>query len=118
MERVRSTDPVLAALQTVLAAWRDQFQGDPVTVATKIEATMTSAGTFVHDRPLLNPDLRDALLSVAGRGGRIDVRALGNWLAKHVGRAVNMGDGRTLKIAKALTLLNGNLQWQVIERHP
>jgi putative DNA primase/helicase len=126
MERVRSTDPVLAALQTVLAAWRDQFQGDPVTVAkavkaaeaTKIEATMTSAGTFVHDRPLLNPDLRDALLSVAGRGGRIDVRALGNWLAKHVGRAVNMGDGRTLKIAKALTLLNGNLQWEVIERHP
>jgi hypothetical protein len=126
MERVRSTDPVLAALQTVLAAWRDQFQGDPVTVAkavkaaeaTKIEATMTSAGTFVHDRPLLNPELRDALLSVAGRSGRIDVRALGHWLARHVGRAVEMGDGRTLKIAKALTLWNGNLQWQVIERQP
>jgi hypothetical protein len=38
-------------------------------------------------------DLRDALMTVAGRGGKIDGRALGNWLGHHAAdRVVNLSD--------------------------
>jgi hypothetical protein len=74
-------DPVLANLTAVLHAWRAAFGVDPVTVRKATEEAER------------REELRDALMSVAGRSGKIDGRALGNWLAGHAAdRVVNLGE--------------------------
>ena len=81
MDRLRTRDPVLASLTAVLHRWRAAFGFEPVTVRKAIEV----AGD--------NPDLHDVLMAVAGRNGKIDSRALGNWLANHAAdRVVNLAD--------------------------
>ena len=80
MDRLRKADPVLASLTAVLHAWRAAFGVSPTTARDAITAA---------DNRL---DLHDALMAVAGRGGRIDGRVLGNWLAHRADRVVNLSD--------------------------
>ena len=80
MDRLRKADPVLASLTAVLHAWRAAFGVSPTTAREAI--------TAADDRP----ELHDALMTVAGRGGRIDGRVLGNWLAHRADRVVNLSD--------------------------
>jgi hypothetical protein len=72
MDRLRKRDPVLASLTAVLHTWRAAFGFEAVTVRKAMDAADNE-----------KPDLRDALLAVAGRSGKIDARALGSWLAHH-----------------------------------
>ena len=107
MDRLRKADPVLASLTTVLHAWRGAFDGQPTTVREAIEEATNGSGLCGElacgkaDECLRphacqrtpNADLRDALMAVAGRGGKIDSRALGNWLAqKAADRIVNIAN--------------------------
>ena len=80
MDRLRNADPELASLTAVLHAWRAAFEVSPTTA----RAAIATAD--------VRPDLHDALMVVAGRGGRIDGRALGKWLARHADRVVNISD--------------------------
>jgi hypothetical protein len=91
MEAVRENDPVLDHMRAVVAAWRNQFGDGPKTAAeavktaeaTKFEsvevevpyATETTPKTYKPDRAFRNPELRDALLTVAG--GKIDIGVFG-----------------------------------------
>ena len=122
MDRVRGADPVLGQMRTVLAAWHGMFasekktSGDAVAAAnaTKQRVVELESGKTVTERFYLNPALRDALLSVAGRNGRIDISTLGRWLGKHAGRQVDFDDGsfQTLTFAG---LRDGNRQWQAVK---
>ena len=109
-------------MRTVLAAWHGVFasekktSGDAVAAAdtTKQKVVELESGKTVTEHFYLNPALRDALLSVAGRNGRIDISTLGRWLGKHAGRQVDFEDGsfQTLTFAG---LRDGNRQWQAVK---
>jgi hypothetical protein len=122
MERARQTDPVLGGLQSVLAALREQFGDDPVTTAEMVrtadqidlKAVNVPGALYPHVvRELKNSELHGALLGVAGRSGKIDVRLLGNWFNKHIDRLVLIDTGKTLKLSKH-KLIHGNQQWKVV----
>jgi putative DNA primase/helicase len=122
MDRIRASDPVLTNLRVVLSAWRDQFGDEPKTSADVI---LAADGTKLkprysddegpREREPLNPELRSALLLVANRAGKIDVRALGIWLGKSVDRRVGVGDGRSLRVIKAGEDHSGAQRWKVTE---
>ena len=90
MRRLRATDPTLVNLKAVLTAWRDQF-GDEATssaVVAKAEETISfekDVGGNDRIRRHAHPALREALLMVAGKSGRIDIRALP--MARQIGRS-------------------------------
>jgi hypothetical protein len=86
IEAERATDPKLADLAAVMERWRVAFGGERLTVAQVIKtADEHEAGSFSD---FARPDLREALLAVAGRRGMIDSRALGNWLSERAGKIV------------------------------
>jgi hypothetical protein len=107
MNRLRKGDPVLASLTAVLHAWRDAFSSDPTTARQAIDTAETQS------------KLRDALMAVAGRSGKIDGRALGNWLAHHAAdRVVTLDDDlRPQSVAiVACGQKQGVAQWSLIVR--
>ena len=122
MDRVRQTDPALASLKTVLTAWRDEFADAPTTANAAVataNATVTTPepGTLYTVRTPAHPALRDALLLVAGRGGAIDTRLLGQWLGKHEDRVIDIGDGdRALAAFTKAGVRHGFLQWRVVDQ--
>jgi putative DNA primase/helicase len=81
LETVRQSDPVRACLATIMAQWKAVFRFDRVTVAQVIDRAIE-----MRDAVFIHPELRDALLKVAGQGGALNSRVLGNWLATHKGR--------------------------------
>src|SRR5262249_23092121 len=106
MEAIRENDPILDQLRAVLAAWRAQFDDEPKTTAEAVKIAEAAKfesvevdvpygdektpKMFKADRVPKNPELRDAFLTVAGKSGKIDIRLLGNWMKKHVGRRVQV----------------------------
>jgi putative DNA primase/helicase len=124
MLRLRKTDPTTSNLKAVLTAWRDQF-GDEATssaaVVAKAEETITFEAAVGSDEKIrrhAHPSLREALLMVASKSGRIDIRALGQWLGKSAGRVINLGeDGANDFVAlEEGTLLHGARRWWVIQK--
>jgi hypothetical protein len=99
MARLREADPTIINLKAVLTAWRDEFSDQPTTAKDAVDAadaTMATRELGTLDRYVrthTHPALRAALLLVAGRGGAINVGALGPWLGKHVDCVVDLGDG-------------------------
>jgi hypothetical protein len=88
MDRLRKRDPNLASLTAVLHAWQAAFGTGPVTAREVVEAAEARA----TDRSP-KPDLRDALIDAGmQRGGKLDAKALGNWLASHADRVVTIGE--------------------------
>ena len=79
MDRLRKADPVLASLTAVLLDVARAFGSEPTTAREAIEAT--DFGLSWTATEARRKELRDALMAVAGRGGKIDSRVLGNWLA-------------------------------------
>jgi putative DNA primase/helicase len=67
-DRARATDPARQALAVLLAIWAERFGTDGATAAHAVKAAE-------HD-----PDLYDALSDICLTGGRLNPRALGNWL--------------------------------------
>lgn len=78
MEAARAEDPVLSSLSAVMNTWLESV-GAEVPV---------SAGEL-KERADVSPDLRAALMTVAGDRATIDTRRLGQWLGKYKGRIVS-----------------------------
>lgn len=76
MAAVRDNDPQRGALQAVLAQW-DMHIGPERVSTAQVIAKATVVAEF-----------REALLEVAGAGGAINTRRLGNWLRVHRGKLV------------------------------
>jgi putative DNA primase/helicase len=124
MRRLRGADPTLINLRAVLTVWRDHFGADPITsaaVVAKAEETITfekAVGSDEKIRRHAHPSLRDALLMVAGKSGRIDTRVLGIWLGKSADRVIDIGenDANDFVALEEGKLLRGNRQWHVIQK--
>ena len=123
MMRLRKTDPVVANLKAFLTVWHDHFGADPITAAAvvaKAEETITfekAVGSEDRIRRHAHPLLRDALLLVAGRSGKIDTRLLGNWLGRSAGRVIDIGENGASDevVLEAGPLLHGSGQWHVVQ---
>lgn len=76
MATVRDSDPQRGALQAVLAQWDMHIGPERVSTAQVIAKAMVF------------PEFREALLEVAGAGGAVNTRRLGNWLRVHRGKLV------------------------------
>jgi putative DNA primase/helicase len=93
MNKLRKSDPELEALRAVMGQWREAF--GVFESATAAEAIREAIATEPDPNGppgkfgLVRPDFRDALMTVAGRGGQISGRALGNWLQARAGRIVD-----------------------------
>jgi hypothetical protein len=94
MDRIRKADPTLSDLKAVMHAWRGANGEAAVparlVIETADEMTVGEPGTkpsYTH------PILRDALMTVAGRrDGKINPRALGNWLSDRRDRIVDLAE--------------------------
>jgi putative DNA primase/helicase len=112
MERARADDPRLQELAAVLTQWNASIGSTAITVKELIDRATTryngGPGSFDLNPPgFLYPDLREALLVVAGDGGAINSRRLGTWLGRNKFRLV---DG--LKLGPA-TVQDGYKRWKV-----
>jgi hypothetical protein len=92
METAREDDPELNTLREVLGLWQSDIGiglDNARTMRHVAERASTKAQTIIGEpTDFLCPDLRDVLLRIAGVGGTINTRKLGNWLADHEGRIV------------------------------
>jgi putative DNA primase/helicase len=110
MERAQVHDPELERLASVIHHW-DLAIGDKavtaldvIDIATKQHHNLNpdpNGKRFVHDA------FRDALLAVAGNGGIVESRRLGNWLSRHQDRIVS---GKKLTLS---TMASGYNRWQL-----
>ncbi len=85
MEAARADDPTTSDLRALLLSWDQAIGREQVTTGRIIsradERSPHGERTF--------PDLYQALLSVAeGRGGEVNARRLGHYLARHRGRII------------------------------
>ena len=123
MARLREADPTIINLKAVLTAWRDQFSNEPTTAKDAVDAadaTISERELGTLDRYVrthTHPALRAALLMVAGRGGAINIGALGQWLGKHIDRVVDLGDGDFVAFEMP-GVLRGDRRWQVTAKLP
>jgi hypothetical protein len=114
-DRLREKDPALAAVITVLTAWRARYGDTPVSASLVVaDANQTERvldGSHFADK-ISHPDLHYALMEVAPRSGKVDIRVFGQWLAKNADRIIELDD-KTSVILKTSGILNGIRQWQV-----
>jgi hypothetical protein len=94
IENIRAEDPRLHALSNLLQQWHRVIGSDPATVKRVIDkATDLVPQQGVNFNPArreyIHPELREALLEVAGAGGFINERRLGKYLSKEKLRIVN-----------------------------
>jgi hypothetical protein len=93
MERVRKADPTLNDLKAMMHAWRTANGETAVPARLVVEAAEEMAAPAPGEKPVFTrPELRAAVLAVAGRSGKISPWALGNWLAAHVDRIVDLAE--------------------------
>jgi hypothetical protein len=109
MERMRGADPKLESLATVLKRWHAVIGEAPVTVRELIDRATDQRPHTFGKAEYFNPELREALLVVAGEGGAINSRHLGKWIGRHQNRIVG---GR--KIVSA-TVSAGSARWRIRE---
>jgi putative DNA primase/helicase len=86
MEAARESDPVLTDLRMLMGAWADRIgQYEQLTAAKLIERGnhVGMSGDFS------NPELREALMSIAGDGRMVNSRRLSRWLKANSRRIVN-----------------------------
>lgn len=81
MEEARKADPKLEALAAIMTQWHIVFQERRVTVKEVIDAVRPLSG--FHRPEYEHPDLREALLVVAGENGCVNGKRLGKWLSSH-----------------------------------
>lgn len=102
MERMRSLDPKLGGLTATMTAWDTAFGCVEVRTREVIEAADAVAERDEHGRIVryADPDLRDAVVSVASGRGGLSPDRLGWWLRKNLGRTVTV-DGRQLRFVQS-----------------
>jgi len=107
MERLRTEDPKLLALRTILHHWDRAIGSQRVSAADL--ADIEERGSLAFDgAKTAQVRLREALIAVAGLGSVIDTRRLGNWLSRHKNRLV--GDMKII----AAGVVEGEGQWQLV----
>jgi hypothetical protein len=114
MEQARAGDPRLEELRAVMLQWRSAIGGGSISVReiieratqTKIEGTTSHLSSARSD--YRHPDLREALLAVAGKGGAINSGSLGKWLGNNANRIV---DGLVIRRGK----VSGGIQHWTLE---
>jgi putative DNA primase/helicase len=90
IDSVRRADPRLADLAAVAEQWHAVIGAERLTVGEVIRrATERRQGIGGTEVEFSYPELREALLTVAGAGGAINSRRLGKWLTERAGRIVN-----------------------------
>lgn len=119
MEHIRVADPKRQALAAVLHRWigclggEELTTGDVIARATEREpASDEEKGRLNYNappRPFMFPELREALLAVAGDGGSINSHRLGRWLARNEG---TIADGLRIEKGK---LKDGRQPWKVVK---
>jgi hypothetical protein len=108
MEKVRATDPKLEALAVVTQIWASLIGEVRTSVKNVIDVATSSTVEHFGRVIFQNPAFREALLVVAGDGGSVNSRRLGNWLAKNKGRIVG-----NMKIVDD-GVLQGIGQWKLV----
>ena len=108
---LRKDDPMKARLEDVMAQWWDTFGNDNVIAADVIQSACERESSGYGNGKFIRPLLRDALLAVAGRGGSVNSRALGEWLSGNKGR---IADGRCFEIDEKKQ--NGVAVWRLVEK--
>ena len=95
IENIRRDDPRLSALTAVISRWPSVLGSDSWTVQ---EIISKATDVFPQQRLDFNyparvqyqwPEFREALLTIAGKGGNINGARLGSWLGHNKGRMVN-----------------------------
>ena len=116
IEAARASDQRLVSLTGLVELWNEHFGGEVVTSAQIIEhATKRQPARDVlspGDWEFCHPELREALLAVAGEGGKINGRRLGTYLRHQVDRVV--GDCCIVKGG----LSHGSQRWQLTSVNP
>jgi len=93
-------DPERDLIARVISTWTEEFGSSPTKVRDVIQRSNAS------------PELRQALLEVAGKGTDIDARRLGRWLSRTAGRVV--GQQRLIRLTGG-----GNVEvWAVQDVDP
>jgi hypothetical protein len=112
MNELRAADPVLENMGAVLGQWlRVVGEIHPATVKDLIDAATGTGGE----------DLREALLVVAGAGGAINSRRLGNWLGGIKDRRISVDapHGQVECMVKYHGMMGGNRAWRLdVPRKP
>jgi putative DNA primase/helicase len=114
MERAREDDPELGDLREVLEIWKSDI-GIGLEHAETVRHVAEKASTCPPSKMgkptgFAYPDLRDVLLRIAGAGGNINTRMLGNWLSGREGRIVD-----DFKFTRHPTLdRTGTVRWAVV----
>lgn len=91
IDKIRKADPQMALIKQVMAQWGVVIEDQRATtsliidVADELEETAPANGPRRYEHAAF----RDAILAVAGEGGRINGRKLGRWLSAQQGRVVN-----------------------------
>jgi putative DNA primase/helicase len=115
MEQIQVTSSDHQRLSAVLHRWHTDLGEDYLTTGGLIKKATEykdRQGIDLGRPEFIFPELREALLAVAGAGGAINSARLGRWISKHNGRIV---DGR--KIERG-TLSDGYQQWRVVKPFP
>lgn len=103
IEVVRGTDPKLSSATAVLTEWARLLGPRRVVARDLLTLANDQAieGAAIVDR---HPMLKDALMQVASRAGKLSAAALSNWLGTLAGRPFEVGDPpTTVKLVKGLT---------------
>ncbi|MDO8608218.1 MAG: bifunctional DNA primase/polymerase [Phaeospirillum sp.] len=87
--QLREDDPERKSAIEVLSQWNEVLGEEPVTV-NRVITVVTDQHLAITPgtRNFVKPEFREALLSVAGRGGSVHGRALGEWLSGIKGRII------------------------------
>ncbi len=94
VEEVRSLDPARNGLMAVVAQWETVVgtgavtAGDLIDIACSRKSALGDVAQGAHQYEFAHPELREALLEVAGSKGNINNVRLGKWLASNKDRLV------------------------------
>ena len=83
LEDVRRSDPRLGRLKQMMSAWETVFGGSPQKVRDVVRTGLDS-----DMQGPMNPDLRDALVAIAGGDKFVNAEKVAWWLRKNAGRVV------------------------------
>jgi len=108
MEGMRSADPKLGALNTVMEQWHEVIGEDRVTVRQIIDRATEQRPQMYGRSEFIHPEFREALLSIAGEGGAINGGRLGKWIGANQNR---IAAGMKL-VAAGLSA--GRARWQLV----
>lgn len=113
METAREDDPELSELRELLALWESAFGKNRGMTARELDDESrrdkhASMGALPGE--LEYPDLRNALMRIAGEKGHINTRRLGRWFMDKEGRVVG-----TVKLGRLGTASGGLIRWGVID---